>query len=113
PTLLDDDLGLLVADVDSIADEGEGLVLELALVAVQEANRGQRSRGDGRPLRRRRCAEDGHALVVLLGQAELAVPARIGMGGTGDVGASRAARSAGGMPGCSGAGGGGARDAIE
>ena len=38
--LLDDDLGLLVADVDPITDERLGLVLELTLVAVQVANRG-------------------------------------------------------------------------
>ena len=65
-TLRHDDLSLVPgADVHPVADQCEGLVLELPLVAVQVPDRGKRRRGDRRPLGRRACAEHhqrpGHA----------------------------------------------------
>src|SRR4029450_10704462 len=95
--LRDDDLRLLRADVDAVADEREGRVLERTLVAVQIADRRERRRLDPRPLRVRRRVEDDHALIVLLGEAELARPARIGVSGARDV-----VRLAGGLLGWSG-----------
>src|SRR5207342_1695062 len=80
-----DDLGLLLADVDAIANQRERPVLERSLVPVEVPDRRQGRGLDRRPLRRRRSTEHDDALVMLLRELELAVPGRVRMCGARDV----------------------------
>ena len=74
-----------VADLNAVTDQRERLVLERTLVGVERADRQQRRRRDARPLGRGRRVQDHDTLVVLLGDAQRAVPGRIRVCGAGDV----------------------------